>query len=190
MNKTAIIYLSPYDILRPRTNQVSDVRFCEGFAQNGCEVHLIVPTVERADNILPGEIAQVYGLEQALNYHFLDTQFKADVSGKRNLAKVGWLATKKALALVRSLRGSNITIISRNAPLLQLLLLWKKWLPGLKGVQIIHWAHEYKSRKSYRRIYSLCDGILATNSSIIHDMCAATGIPTNKTCVKIGRAHV
>ncbi len=46
-----IVYFSPYDILRPRTNQVSDIRFCEAFVENNCQVNLLVPQVERDDNL-------------------------------------------------------------------------------------------------------------------------------------------
>jgi hypothetical protein len=58
-----LICLSPYDLLRPRANQISDVRFCEGFARNGADVELIVPSVGRPDNVPEHQIFPAYGVE-------------------------------------------------------------------------------------------------------------------------------
>src|SRR4051812_12788196 len=100
MKPPVIIYLSPFDILRPRTNQLSDVRFCEGFAQNGCEVHLVVASVERSDNISKDDVRKVYGLQSAFQIHYLTTAFTKDLNGIKDLittARYAWPVVNRIL---------------------------------------------------------------------------------------------
>lgn len=179
MGRTTVIYLSPYDILRPRTNQVSDVRFAEGFAQNDCDTHLLVPFVQREDNIPKEEVNAAYGLEAHLHIHYLRTRFQNDVHGKIQLAKVAWHACMKTIRILKLQKQSpKIYIISRSTHLLHPFFYLRKLMPGLfRKVKLIHWAHDFHTRKAYTRIYRLSDYLLATNSSILNAMLKATGKP-------------
>lgn len=172
MPKPYIIYLSPYDILRPRTNQVSDVRFTEGFAQNGCHTHLIVPFVQRKDNIHKDEVHNTYGLKSSLHIHYLPTKFINDVYGKRQLLEVTWYAIRKTISILRQRHHPSKTyIISRSTHLLRPFFILRKILPGIfKNVSIIHWAHDFHRSASHRSVYRKSDFLLATNSSILNDL--------------------
>lgn len=167
-----VIYLSPYDILRPRTNQVSDVRFTEGFAQQHCHAHLIVPFVKRPDNIHRDEVHANYGLTHALHIHYLPTQFTEDVHGALQLLKVAFWTVLKALKIIRKRSHTNRTyIISRSTHLLRPFFFIKRWTPFLlKNVFLIHWAHDLHRNRMHRRIYRNSDYLLATNSSLLNDM--------------------
>ena len=187
-SKKLIIYLSPYDILRPRTNQVSDVRFCEGFAQNNCEIHLITPFVFRADNISKEQVQKVYGLENIFPVHYLSTKFTKDIEGLHRMFLVSILGFISALKILRNAKNKDTKkyIISRSVVLLQLFLSTKKYLPFLlKNVYIVHWAHDFKNRKSYLTTYRRCDYILATNSTLLNDLINETGIAKNKTAITL-----
>ncbi|CAN5642194.1 hypothetical protein BH11BAC2_BH11BAC2_24760 [soil metagenome] len=177
MSGPVLIYLSPYDILRPRTNQVSDVRFCEGFAQNDCEVHLIVPFVYRNDNIPKEEIARYYGLEKDITVHYLPYRFKSDINGKWDAIRVALLDFFKVLSLLKKMQDKDdVIIISRSTFLLRPLLFLRKIFPNtFDNTRIIHWAHDFKNRKSWIKVYKDSDALLATNSSILQDMVKAAG---------------
>lgn len=169
MSNPYIIYLSPYDILRPRTNQLSDVRFTEGFAQNNCHTHLIVPYVERADNISRMDVFETYGLKSHLHIHYLPTRFKEDVHGLWQLAQVAIYGIKKTFAILAQRSHQNKTyLISRSTHLLRPYFTLRKLFPSrFKNVVLIHWAHDFHTGKNHQLIYRHADYILATNSSIL-----------------------
>ena len=176
---TVYIYISPYDILRPRTNQVSDVRFCDGFIQNNKELHLIVPFVEREDNIKKEDVCSIYGISNKINIHYLSTNFKNDVNGKWNTLKISIKIYIEIKKIIKSLpKGTKTTIISRSIPLLYPLLIAKILL---KNINAVYWAHDLKKRKSYLNAYRKCDFIISTNQSILNDLCEISGYPKNKT---------
>lgn len=171
MSKPILIYLTPYDILRPRTNSVGDVRLCEGFAQNNCEVNLIVPFVYREDNIPKSEVAKNYAVETMYNIIYLPTKFKKDISGYVTL----WIAILDiwySLKIIRKAKkDQRIYIISRTNYLLRPMFALRKIVPFLfKNARIIHWSHEIKLKKSYLKVYKETDSLLATNSAIIEDL--------------------
>ncbi|MBK9637304.1 MAG: glycosyltransferase [Bacteroidetes bacterium] len=172
MSNPYIIYLSPYDILRPRTNQLSDVRFTEGFAQNQCNTHLIVPYVERADNISKMEVAETYGLKSHLKIHYSPTRFSEDVKGGWQLAQVAWHGIRSTFAILKQRKHQNTTyIISRSSHLLRPYFTLRKLFPSrFKNVVLIHWAHDFNNSKNHQKIYQLADYIIATNSSILNSI--------------------
>lgn len=178
--KTVYIYLSPYDILRPRTNQVSDVRFCDGFVQNDRVIHLIVPHVERNDNITKAEVSKIYGVSDKLNIHYLNTKFKSDVRGKANLIKIIILNYLTIRKLTKN-KQFNYVVISRSISILIPFLITKAF--NRKNVKFAYWAHDFSKKKLFRWAYGLCDNIIGTNSSIINSICQLTNYPTNKTII-------
>lgn len=177
-----IIYLSPYDILRPRTNQLSDVRFTEGFAQNNCHTHLIVPFVERDDNISRMDVEDTYGLKSHLHIHYLPTHFKEDVQGAWQLAQVAWHGIRKTFSILKQRSNQNRTyIISRSTHLLRPYFTLRKLFPyRFKNVIIIHWAHDFHTSASHQRIYKNSDFLLATNSSILNSIFKTANIKSQK----------
>lgn len=167
MNKPVIIYLSPFDILRPRTNQLSDVRFCEGFAQNGCEVHLIVASVDRTDNISKDKVDEVYGLEKQINIDYLPTGFTEDIKGLKDLFNIAWLGWPVINSIINKAGSANkIILLSRSGPLLLPYLLFRH----KKNIRIIHWLHDLRLKLTDRLIYGMCDALLFTNSSTRNDL--------------------
>lgn len=182
MDKPVIIYLSPFDLLRPRTNQVSDVRFCEGFAENGCEVHLVVPEAERSDNIRRESVPANYGLATSFPIHYLPTNFKGDVGGLRKLMITAWHGQKEVRNILEQVPDSKkVIILSRNGILLLPYLTLKKaggkrW----KKIRVIHWLHDLKLKPRDRFIYKRCDALLATNSSILEDLVKACNLKNKK----------
>ncbi len=187
MNNPICIYLSPYDILRPRTNQVSDVRFCEGFSQNNCEVHLVTPFVYRNDNIKKEDVNKIYELESEINIRYLATPFKKDISG---IWKTIYIAVKSIFKVLRIINNSpstkEIFILSRSAPLIQAIITTKKLFPWkFKKSKIVFWAHDFKEKPNYFKVYKKSDALLVTNSSIKEDLCKKTGIKPENVFVTL-----
>lgn len=75
-----VYYFSPFDILRPRTNQISDMRLCEGFAENGCDVELIVPYCYRRDNISRDIIFDYLASRLLFELKYLELFFRMELA--------------------------------------------------------------------------------------------------------------
>lgn len=178
--ETVYIYLSPYDILRPRTNQLSDVRFCDGFIQNNRTIHLVVPFVKRDDNISKEDVPRIYGISDKLNIHYLKTNFKSDVKGKFNLMKIVFLNYLKIRKLSQD-KSYNYVVISRSLAILFPFLLTKAF--NRKNLKFTYWAHDFGKKKLFHWSYGLCDNIIATNSSIINSIYQLTNYPISKTII-------
>lgn len=177
---TVYIYISPYDILRPRTNQVSDVRFCDGFIQNNRKIHLIVPYVDRPDNISKAKVYENYGISNQLEIHYLNTNFKSDVKGKFNFLKIALLNFFQIRKIIKS-QKNNYILISRSVYILLPLMILKPLLG--KNIKLNYWAHDFKKKKIFEQTYLRCDRIIATNSSIIKSIHQLTKYPLNKTII-------
>ena len=167
MKRATVIYLSPYDILRPRTNQVSDVRFTEGFSQNNCDAFFICPFVERKDNIETSEINRIYGLQNPVHFNILNTRFKKDVKGKGALIQIAIKSIPAVRSIVKSCdRNSPVIVISRS-PFLLLPYLILRPTGIFRNTTLVHWAHDVHRSKIAHWVYSKCDHLLATNKSIL-----------------------
>ena len=183
-----IYYFSPYDILRPRTNQVGDVRLCEGFKQNNADIRLIVPFVYRNDNIKKSEVAKMYGLETTYPIRYLLTFFIKDVSGVYRFAVISLLNLFIFLeVMMRSWFAKKpIIMMSRDAQIIRPFLIARNIIPFLcKNIRIVFWVHEVKLKPVYRWVYKNSDAIIGTNSSIVIDLLKETNYPKEKTCVSL-----
>ncbi|MEP7265405.1 MAG: glycosyltransferase [Bacteroidota bacterium] len=183
-----IYYFSPYDILRPRTNQVGDMRLCEGFVQNGAKVDLIIPFVYRKDNIPREKIWEFYGLEDHFNIRFLKTWFTSDVAGKWMFSILSLLNCMVFTGIIiRSwFSKEKVYIISRTPMLLRPFLWIRMIIPFACGkIRIVSWIHELKLSSAYRFVYKNADGVMGTNSSLTNDLIKETGKKKEKTCVTL-----
>jgi len=187
MHQPFVILLSPYDILRPRTNQLSDVRFTEGFAQNNCHAHIIVPFVFRKDNISKDNVHEIYGLTHRTHIHYLPTRFNHDVRGKWPLILIAILSFIRTLGILRTRKHLNTAyIISRSTHLIRPFLALKSRVPFLlKNVKIIHWAHDLHTGPEYTRVYKRSDFLLATNSSTLESMLKLVNRPQKDGCITL-----
>lgn len=183
-----IYYFSPYDILRPRTNQVGDMRLCEGFVQNGANVDLIIPFVYRKDNIPKDKIWEFYGLEDHFNIRFLKTWFTKDVTGKWMFSVMSLMNCMVFMQIIMKswFSKEDVYIISRAPMLLRPFLIIRRCIPFLcRKIKIVSWIHELKLSVPYRFVYKHADGVMGTNSSLTNDLISVTGKPKEKTCVTL-----
>lgn len=167
MKRATVIYLSPYDILRPRTNQVSDVRFTEGFSQNDCEAYFICPFVDRKDNIDTADIDRIYGLTDPVHFRILKTRFKQDVKGKWALMRIAAKSLPVIRSILKSRNGKSPVYVISRSPFLLLPYLILRPAGFFRNATLVHWAHDVHQSKIARWIYLKCDKLLATNKSIL-----------------------
>ena len=176
-----LIYFSPYDLLRPRTNQISDVRFCEAFAENNLAVELIVPTVIRVDNLPKENILKFYDVQQNFGVHFLDANYKDENISKLNFLRLSLLCLRRTKN-----HGSNknevLYIVSRSEILLLFTLIYKR-IFFKKNWKVSSWLHELKSGWIHKWVYRNSDFVLATNSSILNDLKKQQPKETFKTAI-------
>ncbi|MEX0968009.1 MAG: glycosyltransferase [Bacteroidia bacterium] len=164
-----LLYYTQYDILRPRTNQIGDMRICEGFAENGVDVELIVPYVYRKDNVKKEEVFDMYGVKTKFKITYLNTNFKDIVAGAKHFAIINMLNSRHFMKALAAGRNSDecVMVMSRNSSLLIPHLLIRKLYPKrARKFTIIHWAHEIKMIGRFTWVYRNADAIIGTNSTI------------------------
>ena len=177
-----IYYFSIYDILRARTNQIADIRLCEGFSQNGCEVELVVPYLYRKDNIDEKDVLECYGVGTPFAIRIMRTPFWEGMPALATIP-VLFLYTLFAtlLILVKNRHHlSDVVIISRSIDLLIPGILLKKLLRLREGPLIVTWAHEVIFKKRYLWAYRNSDAVVGTNSAITEDLARKVGIDESR----------
>lgn len=183
-----ILYFSQFDPLRPTTNRISDIRFCEGYVENGCQVEMITPYVHRHWNIKRSDIFQTYGIEHPFKITLLPTRFKEGTS-KWITAPV-WTTFATAAYIRRRLqsRGARdrMTVLSRDVnclvPMLKANTRFSRGMPA----RIVFWAHDFRpGHKTWRWVCQNAAGVIATNSAIVQDVHASLGVPISRMAVSL-----
>ena len=185
-SKVRILYLSPYDIQRPRTNQLGDMHLCEGFAQNGCDVKLVVPTVYRKDNVPKNEIFEHYGVDTRFAIKYLPTPIKNDISGVAIMTLIDLYTCFIFLLNSLAAKRKKRLVISRSTAILTPIVFLKKITPFLKHPKVVLWVHEIDAgRRRLVWLYKNVDHLMPTNSKIKDDLISTVGIDENKIHVTL-----
>lgn len=188
-----ILYFSPFDIQRPRTNQLSDMHLCEGFSENGADVRLVTPKVSRPDNVPKEEINSHYGIHTPFQITYLPTLAKGDVQGFALMAWINVLTCILFLGNSFKVKRKQRLILSRSTAILSPMMFLKKLTPFLPHPPVVLWVHEISlSRKRLLWLYRNVDLVLTTNSKMKDDLVHKIGIPEDKVHVTlnpISKAH-
>lgn len=183
-----LFYFTQYDIRWPRTNANADMRMCEGFAQNGCEVELTFPSIFRPQNLRMEELFDSYGIVTKFKLRLLKTPIKYNTA-ERLQVLIKTIAS--VFVFVHSivkyfLELEKLVFMSRDPNLLIPFILFKKFFLLNRGPKIIVWAHEIIiSKRTYVWVYLNASGIVGTNSAIINDLNQKLGIPFRKLAVSL-----
>ena len=179
-SKIKAYYFTPFDILRSRTNQISDVRFCEGLAQNQLDITLVAPYVYRKSNLNRKRILDFYGVQESYDVKLLPTLFFQDVDGKLRVSiMVSLYLMYFSSLLVKNIFSKQTSwIISRSKVILYPICVLNNLLG--KPLKIICWSHEIKQNKIYDYVFHSADLLLATNTAIMEDIEQFFGLPSSK----------
>lgn len=182
-----IYYLSVYDFLRARTNQIADIRFCEGFAQAGCEVEIIAPYVYRRDNMRRDEVFARYGVKTPFRLKILRTPFVDDLGPYLVLPLLLVLISFCCLRIWLTNLGrlSEVVIISQTTDLLVPAILLKKLRLWRRSPLLVTWAHDISMRGRYIWGYRNSDAIIGTNSAITGDLTQELGIDPARLAITL-----
>lgn len=183
-----IVYFTHFDLLRPTTNRISDIRFCEGFAENGCEVEMVTPYVYRSYNIKRSDILTSYGIEHSFRITMLPTPFWEGMSKWINVPILTALMFLVYLRILLTTWGrwSEVVVLSRDVNCLLPVLCVNRLLLRGGGPQVVHWAHEIKEdNPRYRWVYREADGVIGTNTAIVEDLAEAVGLPRERMAVTL-----
>lgn len=182
-----IYYFSIFDVFRARTNQISDIRLCEGLVQAGCEVEMITPYVYRRDNIKKKDVFDIYGVETPFRLNILKTPFVDDmppyVMLPLLLLYVAFSCAR--IWLMNAARLSEVVIMSRSTDMLIPALLLKKALFARNAPLVVCWAHEIVFRKRYQWVYRSADAVVGTNSAITEDMHHKLGVDNARLAITL-----
>jgi len=178
-----IIYLTQYNILRPTTNRIFDMRLCDGFAGAGVEVEKIAPSMRLKENIKREDIRKNYGMEHDFPVKIFHTPLHEDQHGLMNVLVLLVYYFFISIGLLFSNAGKlrQVYFLSRDPKLLLWLTLFRKvFSKKILSYKLVHIMPEIKKGKLTRWIYKNIDGFLASNS-IIRDNCYKWfGIPAEK----------
>jgi glycosyltransferase involved in cell wall biosynthesis len=178
-----IIYLTQYNILRPTTNRIFDMRLCDGFVSNGWSALKVAPFMRLKENIRRDEIRASYGLKNYFPVRIFWTPLHEDQHGLVNVLVLVSFYFFVSIGLILSNIGKlkKIFFVSRDPkiliPLVALRMIFtKKILP----YKLVHVMPEVKKGKISHWVYRHMDGFLASNS-VIRDECNRRfGIPSKK----------
>lgn len=183
-----VYYFTQYDIRWPRTNANSDMKLCEGFAQIGCEIELVFPSIFRPQNLKIEELFESYGIVTKFKLRLQKTPIRYNTSERlQALIKMIVNASLFIRIIVKYFASLNtLVLMSRDPNLLIPLILLKKVLLLNRGPKIVVWAHEILlSKRTYLWVYRNVNGIIGTNSSITNDLNRELGLPSEKLAVSL-----
>lgn len=182
-----IYYFSIYDIFRARTNQIADMRFCEGFTQAGCEVEMISPYVYRSDNMRTSQVFSYFGVETPFRLTVLKTPFLDDMGPLAVLPLMLIYVTFSCLRIWLTNLGrlGEVVILSQTTDLLIPALLIRKLSLRRDGPLIVSWAHDINLRGRNTWVYRRVDAVVGTNSAITDDLAREVGIGQHRLAISL-----
>ncbi|MDF1867628.1 MAG: glycosyltransferase [Saprospiraceae bacterium] len=171
-NDIYLIFGTQFDVLRARTNQISDMRTCEGFVQNGINANYISPFVKRRDNLPKDSIHKYYGVKDTFPINYLFIPYFEGLTAFIYVLLLMIFSFFKIFGKV--IRNYNdfdqIVIFSRSVDVMILSIIIFKKILNLKKMCYVHWSHDALTKWRYRFVYENTNFICATNTNIINDL--------------------
>jgi glycosyltransferase involved in cell wall biosynthesis len=161
-----IFFISPFCLLRPTTNRIFDVRFCDMMASAGADVTLIHPYHFMKENIDEKDIPKSYGITSPVKFKMLQTPLSNNSPRWWKLTVLAFslfFVSMKIIFLNRKELKKCFFIGRDNKSLLPIMLLHKFF--GLRKINIINTVHEVKKGKLNEWMYKNYDGVLVTTAS-------------------------
>ncbi len=166
-NCMRIFFISPFCLLRPTTNRIFDVRFCDMMAGAGVDVTIIHPYYFMKENISEDAIEKNYGLLSSVKFKMLRTPL--NVSSSRwwqrivLLTSFFFMSIRIIFSSKKEIRSS--LIIGRDNKALLPAVALKKIFGKLVKVKLVNTVHEVKEGKFNQWMYRSYDALLVTTAS-------------------------
>jgi glycosyltransferase involved in cell wall biosynthesis len=162
-----LFFISPFCLLRPTTNRIFDVRFCDMMSGEGAQVTMIYPYYFMKENIAEPDIKKNYGVSNSVTFKMLKTPLSVTSSRIWQLAVLLFSIFFISLKIIFSKQnqaGSKFIVGRDNKSLLPAMFL-KKIVGKRKQIKIVTTVHEVKAGRLNKWMYRNYDGILVTTSS-------------------------
>lgn len=167
-----IYYLTQYNILRPTTNRIFDMRFCDGFISNGVPAIKVAPYMRLKDNIERSEIQKCYGSQNKIPTEIFWTPLHEDSTGNIKAFVLIFFYFFKSTAIILSNLGKlkSIFILSRDPKVLFTFVLFRKVFgKRIFPYKLVHVIPEVRKGKFSHWIYRNIDAFLASNRAVKDD---------------------
>ncbi|MCX6291613.1 MAG: glycosyltransferase [Bacteroidetes bacterium] len=160
-------FISPFCLLRPTTNRIFDVRFCDLLAGTGADVTLIHPYYYMKENLEEKEVAASYGINHDLKFRMLKTPLNNDSARwwQVTMLLISFFFSSVKIIFENHGKTRDVCVITRDNKSALPLMLIKKILGRFCRVKIVNTVHEVKGGKLNRWMYRNYDGILVTTPS-------------------------
>ncbi len=160
-------FISPFCLLRPTTNRIFDVRFCDLMAGTGAEVTLIYPYYFMKENMDEKDVARNYSPAFPVKFRMLQTRLDDNSSRWWQLLVLLTSFFYVSLKIVFHNRKNpdNVFVLSRDNKSALPMMVLKKVLGKLCRVRIITTVHEVKAGKLNSWMYKNYDGLFVTTMS-------------------------
>ena len=138
-----LLYLSPRDMRKNRSDAVHIMHSCAGFSEIGLDVDLLTPKVERKGyKVKFSEIFNLYNLEPSFNIIEVPTQFLEDTENKDSNSKFGIQKLKESVRFVlRSRKSFKYDIVYSKCFISSLPYLILKKVGMLKTIFVFEAPH-------------------------------------------------
>jgi glycosyltransferase involved in cell wall biosynthesis len=174
-----IFFISPFCLLRPTTNRIFDVRFCDMMSNAGTDVTLIHPYYAMKENIDVADIPASYGVTSSVKFRMLHTPLHVGSSRWWQLVVLMTSFFFVSLKIVFS-NGSDCCVIGRDHKSLLPVMMLKKIFGKLIRVKVVNTVHEVKRGRLNDRLYKKYDAILVTTAAAKETLINAYQIPATK----------
>jgi glycosyltransferase involved in cell wall biosynthesis len=182
-----ICYVTPFCVLRARTNQIADMRLCEGFAQNGCDVELISMYAYRPDNLAKSDVFPSYGIRQPYKLTIVPTPLWDAANKYASFAvQMAFGVGLSVWILIRSFRSTRgLYVMSRSVSCLLPFVVLKRLRP--RGIQwnVVPWLHEVPVRTYQVWVLQKADYVVATNSQILRTVHERYAVPSDRMALSL-----
>ncbi len=162
-----IFFISPFCLLRPTTNRIFDVRFCDMMAGAAADVTIVHPYYFMKENISEDAVEKNYGLSGSVTFKMLQTPLNVGSSRWWQrivlLTSFFFMSVKIIFSCRKEIRNS--LIIGRDNKALLPAVLIKKIFGKLVKVKIVNTVHEVKGGKLNRWMYKSYDALLVTTAA-------------------------
>ncbi len=183
-----LVYVSPRDILKARSDPIHIVASCRAFVRQGTRVELVAPGYERPENISEDDVARNYGIapHERFDILHLPTRLRDDdppwkVRTKK-LFHFSRHAAKRILFNGGAKASGSLIVYGKCLvsilPYIHLSRLRRRRRPviGFEAASFVGTAQE-------RYVLRRCDRIIAINPLLKEDIVAATGIDPERILV-------
>lgn len=165
-NPMDVYFLTPYDLF-PNGNNSVDFKWCEALSDCGAKIALYSPLFRKSSAMRSEPSYEFFGVRNSFEIKRIAMPFR-EVRQATRISSV-YLFFWHLWNATRNVPLGKVAVISRSGlSLLPYIIVGK--ISRKKNLKCFVSAHEYIPNVLNKVLYRYCDGVLATNGSIVDDI--------------------